>query len=418
MHHSIKRLLLSIAQLPLLPILALYVFFMSRIRNKAKPAPALPKRIALVIPCDPGIRSGTERAIRDMQEMLELEFDLGVVPIHKLSPAPTPLWRFLAAWIGAVIPLDDAQRRYLGDPAPVLERIKQADVVLIEFCMSAAFLFRGVGLDKPMIIRDHEVLARRFAKEFVAAYGVVNKFTGIVKVVSAWLLTFHLYLLADRIVALTSEDAAWIRRWFPFIGKRVLAIPVSFAVEPKELSEVAARPRDLIYAANFYHRPNVDGLLWLLTECAPFIDPGVTLHLVGLDDPLSAIQLPSTGLNIVRHGHIDDIEHHPIVSGITIALAPIISGGGIRVKNLLFGSFAKAIVTTHLGNEGVDFVPGEEAMVCGRPQEFAAAINQLIKDPQLAVRIGHNARKAVQSRFSHHAILSQYKANLFARDAI
>jgi glycosyltransferase involved in cell wall biosynthesis len=92
----------------------------------------------------------------------------------------------------------------------------------------------------------------------------------------------------------------------------------------------------------------------------------------------------------------------------------MISGGGIRIKNLLFGAFAKAIVTTSLANEGIGFVHGKEAMVCNRPEEFAAAVNQLISDPAYARILGLNARSAVEAKFSHDAIRARYASDVFA----
>jgi hypothetical protein len=240
----------------------------------------------------------------------------------------------------------------------------------------------------------------------------LNKITAATRLLLVWVLTFHLYLQAYRIVALTEQDADWLRRWFPHIAAKVVSIPISFRADaPPAMSPPALRGHAL-YAANFYHKPNVDGLVWFLAECAPKIESEVTLHLIGIDDPVRSVSLPDSRIRVVRHGHVDDLG--TVCSNISIALAPIVSGGGIRVKNLLFASLGKAIVTTSLANEGIGFEDGKDALVCDSPDAFARGIDRLVADPVLAGLLGRNARSLVEAKFSQNAIRIRYSSEIFA----
>lgn len=407
-----KRIILAFLQLAFLPFLTAYVAVMALSRAGRQNVRPRPRRIALVTPFGAGTKSGSARAEKDLLEMLTADFQVTVIALPDLRSRPGRIGWTVGRLLGSAFPMEGRLWDFVADPEPVVSRVKDADLVFVEFVHGALFLFRPSSIKCPVVLRDHEVLARRFAGELSTARGLSDQFVCAARLSIVWMLTLHLYLQTDRIVALTPEDGEWLRRWFPFIGERVVAIPVSFRAEPLRAASAPVRSRHLLYAANFYHKPNVDGLLWFLAKCAPTIERDVTLHLVGLDEPLMKTPFPETALTIIRHGHVDDIE--AVCSDIPIALAPMISGGGIRIKNLLFGAFAKAIVTTSLANEGIGFVHGKEAMVCNRPEEFAAAVNQLIADPAYAKILGLNARSAVETKFSHDAIRARYASDVFA----
>ena len=406
-----KRILLAVAQLLFLPFLAIYVLVAVLVRQRPNGI-TRSQRIGVVTPFGAGTRSGSARAERDLLEMLALDFEVTVIALPALQARPGFIGALIGSLVGPSLPADPRLADFLGDPASVVSEAKKVDLLFVEFVYAALFLFGPTRLHCSVILRDHEVLARRFAGELAAASSPADRFALFARLCTVWLVTLRLYSRADRIVALTPEDAAWLRSHFPFVGKKVVAIPVSFRADPLKEVMSPPQPRHLLYAANFYHKPNVDGLLWFLEECAPKIEPNVTLHLVGLDEPLRKATMPSTELTIVRHGHVEDIE--AVCSDIPIALAPMISGGGIRIKNLLFGAFSKAIVTTSLANEGIGFEPGREAMVCDTAETFAAAINRLINDPDYTKSLGRNARSAVETRFSHDAIRARYSSEVFA----
>jgi glycosyltransferase involved in cell wall biosynthesis len=408
----LKRILIAVIQFAMLPVLALYVALSALGRPRRKRIVSRPNTIALVTPFGAGTKSGSARAERDLLEMLGADFQVRIIALPETPSRSGFIARFAGRLYGSTFPMERRLWDFLIAPNPVFAEVKDANVVFVEFIYAAFFLFRGAGMDYPLVLRDHEVLARRFAIELSNAHRFPDRFVAAARFLSVWLLTFHLYMRADSIVALTPEDAEWLRRGFPFIGERVVAIPVPFRADTLVPTGRVVEPRHLLYAANFYHKPNVDGLVWFLTECAPAIERGVTLHLIGLDEPLKKHFLPETGLTIVRHGHVEDLEG--VCSDIPIALAPMISGGGIRIKNLLFGALEKAIVTTSLANEGIGFEHRKEALVCDSPVEFAAAVNALIADPPYARLLGVNARSLVVRKFNHDSIRARYAAEVFA----
>jgi glycosyltransferase involved in cell wall biosynthesis len=58
------------------------------------------------------------------------------------------------------------------------------------------------------------------------------------------------------------------------------------------------------------------------------------------------------------------------------------------------------VVSTTLGAEGIAAVPGRDLLIEDAPVPFADAVNRLLADPDLAVRIGQSARRLAVDRYS------------------
>jgi glycosyltransferase involved in cell wall biosynthesis len=63
-------------------------------------------------------------------------------------------------------------------------------------------------------------------------------------------------------------------------------------------------------------------------------------------------------------------------------------------------AMAKAIVSTTLGAEGIEAVPGRDLLIEDQPLAFANAVCRLLADPDLAARIGQSGRQLAVQRYS------------------
>jgi glycosyltransferase involved in cell wall biosynthesis len=81
-------------------------------------------------------------------------------------------------------------------------------------------------------------------------------------------------------------------------------------------------------------------------------------------------------------------------------VVPLRLGGGNRLKIVEAMAMGKAIVSTTLGAEGIEAVPGRDLLIEDEPAAFADAVNRLRSAPCLAARIGQSARQlAVVDRY-------------------
>jgi glycosyltransferase involved in cell wall biosynthesis len=65
----------------------------------------------------------------------------------------------------------------------------------------------------------------------------------------------------------------------------------------------------------------------------------------------------------------------------------------------------KAIVSTALGCEGFDLAPGQELVIADTPDDFAAAVLALLRDPVRRESMGQAARQCASSRYDWRMIV-------------
>ncbi len=117
--------------------------------------------------------------------------------------------------------------------------------------------------------------------------------------------------------------------------------------------------------------------------------PSATFQVVGVYPTAEVLQLH--GGAVVVHGQVADMAPH--FRETSVVVVPLLHGGGTRLKILEAAASGKAIVTTTLGMEGLDFRPGEDLLVADTPIEFAQAVVGLLRDPEHRRRLGRQAHR-------------------------
>ena len=83
-----------------------------------------------------------------------------------------------------------------------------------------------------------------------------------------------------------------------------------------------------------------------------------------------------------------------------IMVVPLLSGSGMRIKILEAMAMHKGIVSTALGADGI---PAPEAgiMLAETPEDFVAAISELVENPDLVKQKGMAGRRVVEEHFEN-----------------
>ena len=93
----------------------------------------------------------------------------------------------------------------------------------------------------------------------------------------------------------------------------------------------------------------------------------------------------------------------PHLAAAAVVVVPLRLGGGTRLKIVEAMAMGKAIVSTTLGAEGIEAVPGRDLLIEDQPEAFADAVDRLLGEPELAARIGQSARRLAVERYSWSA---------------
>jgi glycosyltransferase involved in cell wall biosynthesis len=193
---------------------------------------------------------------------------------------------------------------------------------------------------------------------------------------------------ARAIVVLTEADRAAVVAETG--STRVERIPLGYDV-PVALDPGGRLPPKILSVGSFVHPPNVEGARWLATAVFPSVRErvaGASLQLLGSCPTADVLALAGEGVAVL--GDVDDVR--PYLDEAAVVAAPVLSGGGMRVKMLEALAAGKAVVATPLAVEGMALEDEKEVMIAETELEFAAALVVLLEDRDRRVSLARAAR--------------------------
>lgn len=164
-------------------------------------------------------------------------------------------------------------------------------------------------------------------------------------------------------------------------------------------------PNALAWVGGFHHSPNCDAVKFFLEDIYPSIkrERGeVRLYVVGDRVPDWLKKYAMGDPSIILTGYVDDPL--PYIQRAAVFVAPILSGGGTKLKVLEAMAVGKAIVSTSIGVEGIEGNDEEHFMVADRPAVFADRVVSILRDLFLREHIGANARRRTVEKYDWESI--------------
>ncbi len=157
--------------------------------------------------------------------------------------------------------------------------------------------------------------------------------------------------------------------------------------------------RTVVFFGYLSYVPNVDGVIHFVQDIWPRIaeaHPEARCKIIGSAPPPSLLAL--AGPRVELTGFVQDLRPH--LAAAAAVVVPLRLGGGTRLKIVEAMAMGKAIVSTTLGAEGIEAVPGCDFLVEDEPAAFADAVSRLLAEPALAARIGQSARRLASERYA------------------
>jgi glycosyltransferase involved in cell wall biosynthesis len=167
----------------------------------------------------------------------------------------------------------------------------------------------------------------------------------------------------------------------------------------------AVEPNALVWVGGFHHHPNTEAVRFFLEEIYPRIKQEkvqTKLYVVGGGVPDWLRNLAIGDPSVILTGYVDDPL--PYIQRAAVFVAPILSGGGTKLKVLEAMAVGKAVVSTSIGIEGIEGKDQEHFLVADSPENFSSMVVSLLNDPTFRERLGANARKRAMEKYDWEAI--------------
>jgi polysaccharide biosynthesis protein PslH len=317
--------------------------------------------------------------------------------------------RLAGAWAGGRKPWRTV---WFADPGlqEMLDRLtasRRFDVIAVEdSAMSGFRLPQGV----PTVYTHHEVLRPRPIEH---PPGAPRSWPGWLLRELDWRRWEEFQRTAWRRFDLTQvfsrRDGEAIAESAPDAAARIRVNPFGIVL-PEPAGRSLEVPDTMLFVGNFAHPPNRDAAIWLAREILPAVvarRPAAKLGLVGAAPPAEVLALAGEHVEVFA----DAPSVRPHLDRAALVLAPVRTGGGMRMKVLEAMAAGKAVVTTGRGAEGFTAFSEEPPLaIADDAPGIAATAADLLADVARRAELAGRARAFARRYHSPEAWVARLTA--------
>ncbi len=218
----------------------------------------------------------------------------------------------------------------------------------------------------------------------------------------------------DQVQVCTPANEAYLASLDPSL-KPLLKPGLRAAIEVNKYEGPTAPRlgRQLLFLGGFRHLPNLEALQWFFKEVAPILiarNIDFKVVAIGADPPPIYSFANTDEAHLELKGFVEELT--PYWHDSAVFLCPIQSGSGVRVKLLEAFAAGTPVVSTFVGAEGLATQDGEICRLADDPQAFAAAIEELLANPQQAFTMSQRARQHVESEWDNKVVTARLSSSL------
>lgn len=220
----------------------------------------------------------------------------------------------------------------------------------------------------------------------------------------------------DQVVAMSDVDRAMMLNDLPSLP--VSVVPNGVDVSAMAFVPAPASSRQVIFVASMDSVANHDGAMFFLRDVWPLLlqqCPDAKLAFVGRN-PLPELRALHDGQQVVVTGKVDDVMGY--YREAAVAVVPLRSGGGTRLKILEAMSAGTPVVSTSVGCEGLDVTDGLDILIADEALAFAQAVQRLLDDPGLRASLAERARVTVEQVYDWPLVAARQDAAYQAAIAV
>ena len=206
----------------------------------------------------------------------------------------------------------------------------------------------------------------------------------------------------DAIACTSKTDRAILENICP--NGTIEVIPNGVDIELYQPNHALEEETSLVFTGSMDWYPNEDAVIYFADEILPLIKErraDAKFYIVG-QHPTNRVRKLAERPGIIVTGRVEDPK--PYIARATVYVVPLRIGSGTRLKILEALAMEKAVVSTTVGEEGLNLINGEEIIIADEPTRFADAAVQLIGDKQMRRQLGEKGWKHVEADYDWRRI--------------
>ncbi|MBX7093842.1 MAG: glycosyltransferase family 4 protein [Flavobacteriales bacterium] len=205
----------------------------------------------------------------------------------------------------------------------------------------------------------------------------------------------------DGIAAISGEDAKKYHQ--QKCKKPIINLAFGINLSGYKPVELQREQTTVFHIGSMDWTPNIEGIDWFLKMVWPIVqkkNPQLKLHLAGRKMPSHLNQYSDQ--NVVIDGEVSDAKE--FINQHCVMVVPLLTAGGMRVKIIEAMAMKKAIVSTRIGAEGIDYEKGKHLLIADEPEQFADAILSVTSQPECCKELGTSARRLVEEHYDNEVL--------------
>lgn len=198
----------------------------------------------------------------------------------------------------------------------------------------------------------------------------------------------------DLVLTTSEPDRERVRA---LSGVSVAVLPNTIPWQPRPAVQ---RREEIVFTGNFEYQPNQMALAWFTTQCWPQLlqqRPNLRLRLVGKEIEFGRAYVHDSR-NVDFVGPVEDAVAE--IARAMVAVVPLRSGSGTRLKILEAWAAGTPVVSTPVGAEGLDGMPEEHIRIASNERIFTRAVLELLDNDKERSRLAENARELYEQRYT------------------
>lgn len=212
----------------------------------------------------------------------------------------------------------------------------------------------------------------------------------------------HAWPQFDVLLPITDNDADIVRQ--QSTNAKIITVPFGIHAGDIPVSQAVAEWCGYHIGAMDW-LPNEEGIRWFLQKVWPELHkvlPAFKFYFAGRNMSGYFKHLQSEG--VYCEGEVEDAQ--AFIADKKMLIVPIHSGGGIRIKILEAMAAGKLVVSTDVGMQGINALPGKHYLRANTGEEFVHAVQWTLANKNEADYIAGKARELIVNQYNPDTITS------------